>query len=363
MIDRGRLWIWGAIICILFVALYLVREVLLPFIAGMAVAYFLDPILDRLEKCRLSRLMATIILTTTFFTLIIALITIIVPLLQGQVVSFVQKLPVMIDAFVQWLLPFQQELLNSIPKEQLPELGHLYKTFGGQIVKWGIGLAQGIFDGGVAIFNVISLLVITPIVSFYLLRDWDMLLEKVESWLPREYSDQIREVLVEIDKTIARFVRGQMTVGLLLAVIYSVGLTMVGLDFGLLVGILTGFLSFIPYFGMFIGLLTASAISFFQFGDLVSILLVVVVFVLGQIIESVFLTPKLVGGAVGLHSVWVIFSLMAGGALFGFIGVLLAVPFAAIIGILMRFSLAQYLASAVYIGKVGNDTRNPGEKS
>jgi predicted PurR-regulated permease PerM len=154
-----------------------------------------------------------------------------------------------------------------------------------------------------------------------------------------------------------------MTVGLLLAVIYSVGLTMVGLDFGLLVGILTGLLSFIPYFGMFIGLLTASAISFFQFGDLVSILLVVVVFVLGQIIESVFLTPKLVGGAVGLHSVWVIFSLMAGGALFGFIGVLLAVPFAAIIGILMRFFLAQYLASAVYIGKVGNDTENTGEKS
>jgi len=231
------------------------------------------------------------------------------------------------------------------------------------MVKWGIGLAQGIFDGGVAIFNVISLLVITPIVCFYLLRDWDILVEKIDSWLPREYSDQIREVLVEIDKTIARFVRGQMTVGLLLAVIYSVGLTMVGLDFGLLVGILTGLLSFIPYFGMFIGLLTASAISFFQFGDLVSILLVVVVFVLGQIIESVFLTPKLVGGAVGLHSVWVIFSLMAGGALFGFIGVLLAVPFAAIIGILMRFFLAQYLASAVYIGKVGNDTENTGEKS
>ena len=168
---------------------------------------------------------------------------------------------------------------------------------------------------------------------------------------------------MEIDKTISRFVRGQMTVGLLLAVIYSVGLTMVGLDFGLLVGILTGFLSFIPYFGMAIGLLTASAISFFQFGDLVSILLVVAVFVLGQIIESVILTPKLVGGAVGLHSVWVIFSLMAGGALFGFVGVLLAVPFAAVIGILARFFLAQYLASPVYKGKVGNDTRNTGNKS
>ena len=185
MIDSGRLWIWGATLCILFVALYLVREVLLPFIAGMAIAYFLDPILDRLEKCRLSRLMATIILTTTFFTSIIVLVTIIVPLLQGQVVSFVEKLPVMIDAFVQWLLPFQQELLNSIPKEQLPELGHLFKTFGGQTVKWGIGLAQGIFDGGVAIFNVISLIVITPIVCFYLHRDWDML---VASWkLTRQF--------------------------------------------------------------------------------------------------------------------------------------------------------------------------------
>ena len=151
MKGLGPIWIWGTVFCILLIALYLVREILLPFIAGMAVAYFLDPILDRMEKYRLSRLTATIILTTTFFTLITALVMVIVPLLQGQILRFVENLPVMIDAFVLWLIPFQQEILNSIPKNQLADLGQLYKTFGGQTVKWVIGLAQNIFDGGMAI--------------------------------------------------------------------------------------------------------------------------------------------------------------------------------------------------------------------
>ena len=361
MTRERQMWVWGAIFCMILIALYLVREVLLPFIAGIAVAYVLDPLLDRIEKFGLSRLIATIIVTTSFFTFVIALITLIVPLLQGQVVGFFQKLPVIIEALSQWVAPFQQKLQENLSKDQLDEFGQLYKSFGGQAIKWVIGLAKGVFDGGVAIFNLVSLLVITPIVCFYLLRDWDRIVEKVDSWLPRDHSEIIRQVVTEIDLTIARFVRGQLTVGVLLAALYGIGLTVIGLDFGLLVGIVTGLISFIPYFGMLIGLITAFTIAFFQFSDPVSILLVIVVFGVGQIIESVYLTPKLVGRAIGLHAVWVIFALMVGAALFGFIGVLLAVPAAASIGVLTRFFLIQYMDSKLYIGQGGpisKDTKN-----
>ena len=180
---------------------------------------------------------------------------------------------------------------------------------------------------------------------------WDKLLEKLNSWLPGDHSKKIREIFTEIDKTISRFVRGQLTVGLILAAIYSIGLISIGLDFGLLLGIVSGLVSFIPYFGMLMGLLTASGIAFFQFGDSISILMVIAVFVFGQIIDTIFLTPKQVGGSVGLHSVWVIFALLAGGVLFGFIGILLAVPVAAIIGVLARFCITQYLTSEFYVGK------------
>ena len=350
MTPGRRVWSWAVIVSAFLVGLYLVRVVLLPFIAGIAIAYFLDPLLDRLEKLGLSRLIATIMLTITFFVLIIALITLIVPLLQGQLVGFFQKLPAMTDTAIQWLAPLQRTLKEHIPTEQLDELSQLSKSFGGQAVKWVISLAKGVFEGGIAIFNFISLIVITPIVSFYLLRDWDIIVAKVDGWLPRDHANTIRQVAVDIDLTIAGFVRGQFTVGLLLAALYGIGLTVIGLDFGLLIGIVTGLISFIPYFGMFIGLFTATTIAFFQFGDLSSFILVLVVFGLGQIIESIFLTPKLVGSSVGLHSVWVIFALMVGGALFGFIGVLLAVPVAATIGVLARFFLNQYKESSLYIG-------------
>ena len=348
MIDRGPLWIWATIICILFVALYLVREILLPFIAGMAVAYFLDPILDRLEKCRLSRLMATIILTTSFFTLIIALITIMVPLLQGQVVSFVQKLPVMIDAFVQWLLPFQQELLNSIPKDQLPELGHLYKTFGGQIVKWGIGLAQGIFDGGVAIFNVISLIVITPIVCFYLLRDWDILVEKVYSWLPREYSDQIREILVEIDRTIARFVRGQMMVVALMGIMYAFGLFLCETPMSLSLGLMAGLFNLVPYLGLILGFAPAAILTFMHTQEWLPVLGVAGVFAFVQAMEGMIITPRVIGENIGLHPVAVIFAVLLGAELFGLVGMILGVPAVAILNVLFTRGILQYKNSPLY---------------
>ena len=363
MTSRRRIWLWGVIFCIVVAALYLIKEILLPFVVGIAIAYILDPILDLLERMGLSRLTATVLLTATFFVLVIALLTLIFPLLQGQTIEFLKKFPVMIDVFVGWTTSLQQELLHNLPKDHLAELSELYKSFGGHVVKWIMGILKGIFDGGLAIFNILSLIVITPIVSFYLLRDWDRLVDKIDSWLPKDYEKQIKEIMTEIDTTISCFVRGQLTVCLVLATIYSFGLTLVGLDFALLIGITTGLISFVPYFGMLIGLLAASSIAFFQFGDVISIVLVLAVFVVGQIIEAAFLTPKLVGEAVGLHSVWVIFALMVGGAVFGFIGVLLAIPVAAMFGVIMRFCLAQYLDTPLSDGKFEKYSENSDDGS
>ena len=192
-------------------------------------------------------------------------------------------------------------------------------------------------------------------VCFYLLRDWDKIVAKIDEWLPRDFASSVRLIAREIDTTVAGFVRGQGTVCLFLAVFYGIGLTVVGLDFGLMVGVLTGFISFIPYFGMLIGMVVALLIAIAQYGEIIEIVLVFAVFGAGQIIESMFLTPRLVGEKVGLHAVWVIFSLMVGGAIFGFTGILLAVPVAATIGVLVRFFLARYLKSSLYLGFADRD--------
>ena len=357
MTKERQFWIWLAVLVIAISLIVFVSGVLLPFVAGMAVAYFLDPLGDKLESWGLSRTLSTVIITASFFIAVIALLILIFPLIQGQIIGFAQKVPSMIESFEAWLAPLKETLSERIPSEKLQELSDISKSYGTTIVKWLGSLLGGIWKGGLALFNVLSLILITPVVSFYLLRDWDKIVAKVDSWLPRDYAPAIRSVVKDIDITIAGFVRGQGTVCLFLAVFYGVGLTIVGLDFGLVVGITTGLISFIPYFGMLVGMATALAIAIVQFGEVVPVVLVLIVFGAGQIIESMFLTPKLVGEKVGLQAVWVIFALMVGGATIGFTGVLLAVPVAATIGVLVRFFLAQYLASPLYSGSdnISND--------
>lgn len=350
MTKERQFWIWLAVLAIIVSFIVLVSSVLLPFVAGMAVAYFLDPLADKLEKWGLSRTLATAIITAGFFVAVVAVLVLIFPLLQGQVVGFFQKVPSLIENFEAWLAPLKETLAERIPSEKLEELSQASKSYGAAIVKWLASVLQGLWQGGLALFNALSLILITPVVSFYLLRDWDKVITKVDSWLPREYAPAIRVVITDIDVTIAGFVRGQGTVCLFLAVFYGIGLTVAGLDFGLMVGIVTGLISFIPYFGMLIGMAIALAIAIAQFGEVVPVVMVLVVFGAGQVIESMFLTPKLVGEKVGLHAVWVIFALMVGGATVGFTGVLLAVPVAATIGVLVRFFLGQYLASPLYSG-------------
>lgn len=204
------------------------------------------------------------------------------------------------------------------------------------------GVLRGIITSGFAIFNLISLLLITPVVAFYMLRDWDMFIAKVDSLLPRRSKASIREQARQIDRTLAGFIRGQLSVCVILGTYYSLGLYLVGLDLGLLVGFIAGLISFIPYVGSIVGFLLSIGIAFAQFDSLMPILQVVLVFVTGQFLEGNFLTPKLVGENVGLHPVWVMFALLAGGVLLGFLGLMIAVPLAAVIGVLLRHAIENY---------------------
>jgi len=341
-------WIIGFVLMMFL--LNLLSSILLPFVAGMAVAYFLDPVADWLEECKFSRALSTTIILFAFFLLMGLLFTLLFPLLQRQVVDLIQTIPGIIDSIRSELLPWIERTIADLPPETHDDIRNAAKGFATNTMQWFTGMIGNLWSGGVAFFNMLSLVVITPVVAFYLLRDWDLITAKINTWLPRRPAPVIRTQFVAIDKTLAAFVRGQSSVCLVLALIYSIGLTIVGLKSGLLVGLGTGLISFIPYVGAATGLIVGLGIAIFQFNEWLPIAIVAGIFLTGQTLESYVLTPRLVGDRVGLHPVWIIFALMAGGALFGFTGVLLAVPIASVIGVLVRFGIGRYLESHLFHG-------------
>lgn len=349
-----RFWLIG--LALFLIALYLLRGVLLPFVAGVAVAYLLDPVCDRLERAGCSRLIATCIVTGGFVAVAAALLVLIVPLIQGQIVDLVNRLPDVLAAVQRWAAPLWVTFEEKFGAGQIDELRQGLSGQLGNIFRWVGGALQQILTSGLALFNILSLVFITPIVAFYLLRDWDRLVAGLDSWLPRRHAPVIREQARLIDQTLAGYARGQATVCLILGTFYATALSLAGLDFGLAVGLITGVLSFIPFVGTITGFVASMGLAIAQFTglpggtDWLSIGLVAGIFVIGQVVEGNFLTPKLVGDRIGLHPVWVIFALLAGGALFGFVGVLLGLPAAAVVGVLTRFGLTRYMASHLYHG-------------
>ncbi|HMA13142.1 MAG: AI-2E family transporter [Bacteroidota bacterium] len=359
----SQLRFWLILLLVTLVCIYLLRSVLLPFVAGMAVAYLLDPVCDRLERWKMSRTWATVVVTVCFVLVCVLVLLLIIPLVVSQAADFAERLPqyaAALEREARQLIDLVRDRLDPASEEKLRSLmgDTANKVFG-----WLADVIGGIVSGGVAFFNFIALLVITPVVAFYLLRDWDRMVAKADDSLPRKHQRTIRQLAREVDDTLAGFLRGQGTVCLSLAVFYAVGLTLAGLDFGLVIGLIAGFLSFIPYVGSLVGLLLSVGLAVAQFDSWVSIAIVAGVFFVGQAIEGNVLTPKLVGDRVGLHPVWVMFALLAGGALFGFVGVLLAVPVAAVVGVGVRFAFAQYRASPFYTGYHGMEEPGKGDPS
>lgn len=355
MTTQQRSWFWILALAAFVAALYVLRPILLPFVAGMAVAYFLDPVCSRIQAWGVSRTLATALVTALFFVVVIVLVAFTAPLVYGQILEFVDRAPAYVEALRQragpWLEIVSGQVAEGLATDNGREVGQAASQYVGAALRWAASALGEVLGGLAAFANLVSLIVLTPIVAFYLLRDWDRIVRKVDGWLPCAHADVIRQQAREVDRILAGFVRGQATVCVTLGLGYGLGLTAVGLDFGFVVGLFTGFISFIPYFGMLIGFALGIGIAFAQFDSFLPILLVAAVFVAGQVIEGYFMTPKLVGGRVKLHEVWIIFALLAGGVLFGFVGVLLAVPIAAVVGVLSRFLIGQYLQSSLYMDR------------
>ena len=354
---RARATVWVVLFVVFLIALAMLRDILFPFVAGLAIAYFLDPVCDRLERAGMSRTWATITVTLAFFVVFVLALALLAPLLYAQVVQFLDNLPRYAAAIEEHAAPLIETLRGYIESgEAKLKVRQFLQANLGDVARIVLRFLGNLVSGLELTFNLVSLFVITPVVAFYLLRDWDLIIAKVDGWLPRDSAATIREQVRLIDEMLAAFIRGQGTVCLLLGAFYGIGLTLVGLDFGLVLGLVTGLISFVPYFGMLVGFVIGIALALAQFDSYLPVAMVAGVFIVGQVIESNFITPKLVGDRVNLHAVWIIFALLAGGALFGFVGVLLAVPVAAVIGVLVRFALTQYQQSRMFTGERGGGT-------
>ncbi len=344
--QKTTFWLIGLIIFVLMISL--LGPVLLPFVAGMAVAYFLDPICDWLESHGFSRTIATTIVTLTFTFIVALFLALVGPLLVGEIHNFIVKFPEYLAAIERKSAGLVLFLKESLGIDNLDDLSSRAINASSSLLSGAGGLLKRVASGVNAVADVISFLVLTPIVAFYFLRDWDRMVAKVDSWLPRKQLDMIRQQCRDIDCILSGFVRGQSLVCFSLGGFYAIGLMFVGLDFGLVIGLFTGLVSFIPYFGMLLGFGVGIAVALAQFDSMAMVGFVALIFGIGQILEGYVLTPRLIGNRVGLHPVWIIFSLMAGGALFGFLGILIAVPIMAVLGVLARFALGQYMASPLY---------------
>jgi predicted PurR-regulated permease PerM len=323
---------------------------LLPFVLGIFAAYFLDPAADRMEKAGFSRRLSTLIITVSFFLFLIFLSILIVPVLASQFSGLLAALPKFLSEFDHKYAPEVTRWVGSIPLLDVGSIKSAAANFSGIVVKIAGEFLAGIFQSGVTVVNLVSLILITPVVTYYLLQDWDRLVARLDVLLPRSSADTIRAQLAIIDRTLAGFVRGQLNVCLLLSAYYALLLSLLGLKFSIVIGISTGMLVIFPYVGWLLGTVIGVGVAFFQFSDYANVGAILGVFIAGMIIEGYLLTPKLVGEKVGLHPIWIIFGLLAGGALFGLLGVLLAVPVSAVIGVLLRYATQRYLQSSYYQG-------------
>ena len=344
--TRDQIRYWGIAALVFLLLLWFLGNVLLPFLVGGAIAYFLDPVADRMERWGMSRVAATTIISLIALVAVILLVLAVIPTLVNQLTALINAAPDIAKRLQAFLLERFPDLADSTStiRQTLAEIGAAIQSRGGQ-------LAQGLLSSALGFISVIVFIVVVPVVAFYLLLDWDNIIRNVDSMLPLDHAPTIRRLAREIDAVLAGFVRGQVSVCLALGTFYAAALMLAGLQFGLVVGAIAGAITFIPYIGSIIGGTLAVGLALFQFwGDWVQIGIIAAIFATGQFIEGNILTPKLVGKSVGLHPVWLLFALSAFGTVFGFVGMLIAVPVAAAIGVLTRFGVEQYRASLLYQG-------------
>jgi predicted PurR-regulated permease PerM len=338
---------WIMVVALMAGFLWLFQGILTPFILGMVIAYLLNPLVQKLENCKWPRWVAVLSLLSSFLIVVGVAIGFLVPRLLHEAVQLAQDVP-------GWAAQAQQSLAPIAQKfgiDMTPNTEAVVDNIQGQagnILKAGRNILSGVLAGGAAVVSFISFVLLMPIVAFYMMLDWPKLVAKFKDLLPRGKAAVVGGLLKESDKTLAGFIRGQLSVCLILGLFYGIGLSVIGLRFGFVIGVAAGILSIMPYVGSGFGLLMAVAVAWFTTGETFMVVSALVVFGLGQFLEGNFLTPKLVGDNIGLHPLWVIFALMAGGSLLGFTGLLVAVPIAAVIGVLVRFAITEYKKSDYY---------------
>ncbi len=349
MMTTNSRWFWLALFSITFVLLYMLAPILTPFIMGALLAYLGDPVVDRLERFKISRTLSVVIVFVILFIFMLIFFLLVIPILETQLKALIHKLPEFLDWALQRLQPYlKQDLDVDVSVLEIDRLkamiGSHWNQAGGIIRT----LISAISHSGMFVVAWMANIVLTPVVAFYMLRDWDHFVAYIHDLLPRNVEPTISRLAKESDNVLGAFLRGQLLVMLSLATIYTIGLWMIGVEFALLIGLFAGLLSFVPYLGLILGVVIAGLAVMFQTQDYVDLLLVLLVFSIAQIIESMLLTPMLVGERIGLHPVTVIFAVLAGGQLFGFLGILLALPIAAILAVIMRHLHSSYKESHIY---------------
>lgn len=349
MIPESRTRFWLIVGALFLGVLYLLAPVLTPFLFAALLAYLGDPLIDRLTARGLSRSWAVALVFGALLLGLLLLLLLLIPLSAHQFKGLMQRLPGYIDWFQLHTLPWLHNTLGIDPAIfDLSSLRTQIMAYAQELGDLASGLLQSFRASSVALFNWLANLVLVPVVTFYLLRDWDIMVAKIDGLLPRRVEPIIAALAQESDEVIGAFLRGQFIVMGALATIYSVGLASIGLEFSLLIGVLAGLVSFVPYLGLIIGIAVAGVAAVLQSQSFLNIIPVLIVFGIGQLISDFLLTPKLVGDRIGLHPVVVLFAVLAGGHLFGFFGILLALPAAAVIAVVLRHARDEYLQSAFY---------------
>ena len=339
---------WGVSSFILFTFVWMFKSVLTPFVLGIVIAYLLNPLVKGFSTKGIGRTTSSAFIICLFFILIITVIIFVAPVVAQESADLIEALPRYLDNCFKWIQPHTIWFQENFGENYMGDAKAFLKENISKILTFSGGLAGGLAAGGQALVGAATTLVLTPLVAFYMMREWPAITQWVEDLIPRNHETVIKDLLAQIDGKLSGFIRGQVTVAFLLGIIYAIALTIAGLNYGFLIGISAGILSIIPMVGSTIGLLVSVAVAWFQSGEIQYVFIIAAIFVIGQLVEGNVLSPKLLGDSVGLHPLWILFALMAGGSLLGILGMLIAVPVAAVIGVLVSFVILQYKHSSLY---------------
>ncbi len=347
-------WVIASIALLIFVWLF--KAVLTPFILGSVIAYLLNPLVKRFSTKGIKRTTSSALIITVFFAIVTIIIVIVAPIIAKESADLIDALPGYLDKIFQAIQPYTLMIQERMGENYIEDSKTFLKENISKVLSVSGGIAGGLAAGGQALIGMLTTIVLTPLVAFYMMREWPAITDWFEDLIPRDQEGMIKDLIDQIDTKLAGFIRGQITVAFLLGVIYAIALSVAGLNFGFLIGITAGFLSIIPMVGSTIGLLVSVAVAWFQMGEMQYVLIIAAIFIVGQVVEGNILSPKLLGDSVGLHPLWILFALMAGGSLLGIVGMLLAVPVAAVVGVLVGFAVMQYKKSPLYkTGHANND--------